>query len=121
MSPDATKKSPTAVTSEPQEIEEHKIRLRAYELYAERGRENRSRPRRLALRRRRNHAEEGTHHRRLIQAHTSTKQMRHAPDSIRGFFPRAKRRNLRRESRHQPAKQNPNHLRPMSPVVASRV
>ena len=33
------KKSPTTATSEPQELE-HQIRLRAYELYEERGRED---------------------------------------------------------------------------------
>ena len=32
MSTDVTKKSPTAVTSDPQDLE-HQIRLRAYELY----------------------------------------------------------------------------------------
>ena len=41
MSIDATKKQPTTVTSEPHELElEHQIRLRAYELYEERGRED---------------------------------------------------------------------------------
>ena len=41
MSPDATKKQPTTETSDPQDIElEDQIRLRAYELYEERGREN---------------------------------------------------------------------------------
>ena len=39
MSPDATKKPPTAVTTDHQEIEDQ-IRLRAYALYEERGREN---------------------------------------------------------------------------------
>jgi Protein of unknown function (DUF2934) len=37
MSIDATKKPPATVASEPQELE-HQIRLRAYELYEERGR-----------------------------------------------------------------------------------
>ena len=41
MTIDATKKQPTTATSEPQELElEHQIRLRAYELYEERGRED---------------------------------------------------------------------------------
>jgi hypothetical protein len=41
MSPDATKKQPTTEISELQEFElEYQIRLRAYELYEERGREN---------------------------------------------------------------------------------
>ena len=39
MSIDATKKQPTSVTSEPQELE-HQIRLRAQELYEARGRED---------------------------------------------------------------------------------
>jgi len=39
MSPDATKKPPTAVTTDQQELEDQ-IRLRAYELYEERGRED---------------------------------------------------------------------------------
>jgi len=38
MSIDATKKPPTTVTDEPQELE-HQIRHRAYELYEARGRE----------------------------------------------------------------------------------
>ncbi len=41
MSIDATKKQPTSVTSEPQELElEHQIQLRAYELYEARGRKD---------------------------------------------------------------------------------
>ena len=41
MNIDATKKRPATVTSEPQELElEHQIRLRAYELYEARGRED---------------------------------------------------------------------------------
>ena len=41
MSPDATKKQPTTGISELQELElEYQIRLRAYELYETRGREN---------------------------------------------------------------------------------
>ena len=41
MSIDATKKQPTTVTSELQELElEHQIRLRAYELYEARGRKH---------------------------------------------------------------------------------
>jgi hypothetical protein len=41
MSIDATKKRPATMTSEPQELElEHQIRLRAYELYEVRGRED---------------------------------------------------------------------------------
>jgi hypothetical protein len=39
MSTDVTKKSPTAVTSDPQDLE-HQIRLRAYELYEARGGED---------------------------------------------------------------------------------
>jgi hypothetical protein len=39
MSTDVTKKSPTAVTSDPQDLE-HQIRLRAYELYEASGRED---------------------------------------------------------------------------------
>lgn len=39
MSTDLTKKSPTAVTREPQELE-NQISLRAYELYEARGRED---------------------------------------------------------------------------------
>ena len=39
MNANPPKKSPATVTSEPQELE-HQIRLRAYELYEERGREN---------------------------------------------------------------------------------
>ena len=39
MSIDATKKQPTSVTSEPQELV-HQIRLRAHELYEARGRED---------------------------------------------------------------------------------
>jgi hypothetical protein len=39
MSIDATKKPPTTVISEPQELE-HQIRQRAYELYEKRGRED---------------------------------------------------------------------------------
>jgi hypothetical protein len=39
MSTDVTKKSPTAVTSDPQDLE-HQIRLRAQELYEARGRED---------------------------------------------------------------------------------
>jgi Protein of unknown function (DUF2934) len=39
MSIDATKKPPTKVISEPQELESQ-IRLRAYELYEARGNEN---------------------------------------------------------------------------------
>ena len=38
MSPDATKKPPTSI-NEPQELEDQ-IRLRAYELYEERGRQD---------------------------------------------------------------------------------
>ena len=41
MSPDATKKQPTTVTSELQELElKYQIRLRAYELYEARGRKD---------------------------------------------------------------------------------
>ena len=41
MSPDATKKQPTTEISELQEFElEYQIRLRAYELYKERGRQD---------------------------------------------------------------------------------
>jgi Protein of unknown function (DUF2934) len=43
MNPNPSKKSPTSVTSEPQELElelEHQIRLRAYELYEARGGED---------------------------------------------------------------------------------
>ena len=41
MNANSPKKRPPTVTSEPQELElEHQIRLRAYELYEERGREN---------------------------------------------------------------------------------
>jgi hypothetical protein len=41
MTIDATKKSPTSVTSDPQDLElEYQIRLRAYELYEEGGRED---------------------------------------------------------------------------------
>jgi hypothetical protein len=41
MSIDATKKPPTTVTNEPQELElVHQIRLSAYELYEKRGRED---------------------------------------------------------------------------------
>ena len=39
MSTDLTKKPPTAVTSDPQDLE-HQIRLRAQELYEERGGED---------------------------------------------------------------------------------
>ena len=39
MEKEVTKKQPTRVTSEPQELEDQ-IRLRAYELYEERGRED---------------------------------------------------------------------------------
>jgi len=39
MSTDVTKKSPRAVTSDPQDLE-HQIRLRAYELYEARGGED---------------------------------------------------------------------------------
>jgi Protein of unknown function (DUF2934) len=39
MQKDATTKQPTTATNEPQELE-YQIRLRAYELYEERGREN---------------------------------------------------------------------------------
>jgi hypothetical protein len=39
MSTHVTKKPPTAVTSDPQDLE-HQIRLRAYELYEARGRED---------------------------------------------------------------------------------
>ena len=39
MEKEVTKKQPTSVTSEPQELE-HQIRLRAQELYEARGREN---------------------------------------------------------------------------------
>jgi hypothetical protein len=39
MSIDATKKQPRSATSEPQELE-HQIRLRAFELYEARGRED---------------------------------------------------------------------------------
>jgi Protein of unknown function (DUF2934) len=39
MSTDLTKKSPTGVTREPQELE-NQISLRAYELYEARGRED---------------------------------------------------------------------------------
>ena len=39
MNPNPPKKSPAAVTSEPQELE-HRISLRAYELYEARGRED---------------------------------------------------------------------------------
>jgi Protein of unknown function (DUF2934) len=39
MNANPPKKSPATVTSEPQELE-HQIRLRAHELYEERGREN---------------------------------------------------------------------------------
>jgi DUF2934 family protein len=39
MSSAATKKPPATVTSEPQDLE-HQIRLRAQELYQERGRED---------------------------------------------------------------------------------
>jgi hypothetical protein len=41
MSLDATKKRPATMTSDPQELGlEHQIRLRAYELYEARGRED---------------------------------------------------------------------------------
>ena len=41
MSPDPTKKQPTTEISEPHEFElEYQIRLRAYELYEARGRED---------------------------------------------------------------------------------
>ncbi|MGA8313482.1 MAG: DUF2934 domain-containing protein [Terriglobales bacterium] len=41
MNANPPKKPPATATSEPQELElEHQIRLRAYELYEERGREN---------------------------------------------------------------------------------
>ena len=41
MSADATKKRPATLTSEPQDVElEDQIRLRAYELYEARGRED---------------------------------------------------------------------------------
>jgi Protein of unknown function (DUF2934) len=41
MNANPPKKLPTSVTSEPHDLElEHQIRLRAYELYAERGRED---------------------------------------------------------------------------------
>jgi hypothetical protein len=41
MSPDATKKQPTTGISELQDLElEYQIRLRAYELYEKRGRED---------------------------------------------------------------------------------
>ena len=41
MNANPPKKSPTSVTSEPQQLElEDQIRLHAYELYEERGREN---------------------------------------------------------------------------------
>jgi hypothetical protein len=41
MSPDFTKKQPTTMTSEPQQLElDHQIRLRAYELYEARGRKH---------------------------------------------------------------------------------
>jgi len=39
MEKEVTKKQPTSVTSEPQELE-HQIRLRAQELYEARGRED---------------------------------------------------------------------------------
>ena len=39
MSTDVTKKSPTAVTSDPQDLE-HQIRLRGYELYEARSGED---------------------------------------------------------------------------------
>ena len=39
MNTDVTKKPPATVRSEPQELE-HQIRLRAYQLYEERGRED---------------------------------------------------------------------------------
>jgi len=39
MNENPPKKSPATVTSEPQELE-HQIRLRAFELYETRGREN---------------------------------------------------------------------------------
>ena len=39
MSTDVTKKPPTAVTSDPQDLE-HQIRLHAYELYEARGGED---------------------------------------------------------------------------------
>jgi hypothetical protein len=39
MEKEVTKKQPTSVTSEPQELE-HEIRLRAQELYEARGRED---------------------------------------------------------------------------------
>ena len=39
MSTDVAKKSPTVVTSDPQDLE-HQIRLRAYELYEARGGED---------------------------------------------------------------------------------
>jgi Protein of unknown function (DUF2934) len=39
MGIDATKKQPTTVTSEPQQLE-HQIRVRAYELYEARGRKD---------------------------------------------------------------------------------
>ncbi len=39
MSPDATKKPPMTVTSEREELDQQ-IRLRAYELYEERGRQD---------------------------------------------------------------------------------
>jgi hypothetical protein len=41
MSIDATKKQPTTVTNEPQELDlQHQIRLLAYELYEARGRKD---------------------------------------------------------------------------------
>jgi hypothetical protein len=69
MTIDATKKQPTTETSELQEFElEYQIRLRAYELYEQRGREDGHAEGRLAACERRNHAEEGTNRHRLINA-----------------------------------------------------
>src|SRR5216683_4631387 len=46
----------------------------------------RPRTRRLAPRRRRNHAQAGTHYRRLICAHTSSRKVRRAPDRFGALF-----------------------------------
>ena len=87
MNTNPPKKFPTTATNDPQDLElEDQIRLRAYELYEARGRED-------------GHEledwfrakEEITHQEvpnchRLICAHTPSQKVRQAPDTLRGLF-----------------------------------
>ena len=86
MNSNPPKKQPTTAINEPQDLElEDQIRLRAYELYEERGREDGHERGRLAPRERRDQHQEMPNRHRLI-VHTPSQKVRQAPDTLRGFF-----------------------------------